>query len=467
MSFFTNTGGNPLTHLHYARNTLRLFQPSSSVIYVPPISRTHLPPVYGSQTFNKNSFVAMTAKKRNIFIGLMIAGALFFFGILAAIIWYFISTSHCIPCGYSTGCVAPLQWCDGVPQCPRGEDEQCYQLVSSDFVLYAKSKGDGWRPVCHDNWSKKDAKQVCRMMGYPRRSYFKYGSAPASTIGTSEFFVLNESIKKQSIYNKLSISKSCESGLVITLRCIECGTRKPFTNASGRIVGGRPASQGEFPWQVSLQVQNRHVCGGTLLTPHWIITAAHCEGRFNSPYYWQVYGGQIKLSEAYPQIVHKVEKMIIHEMFDSETKDFDIALLKLLTPFKFSDVISPICLPNYGQAFPSGSASWVSGWGDSREGGMISEVLQKVLLPLVDTEDCEKLYIRDITARMICAGFSQGGFDACQGDSGGPLSIYQNSSWWLVGTTSWGVGCGRENKPGVYTKISAVLDWIYLQLKQA
>ncbi|XP_072903726.1 transmembrane protease serine 2-like [Hemitrygon akajei] len=152
-------------------------------------------------------------------------------------------------------------------------------------------------------------------------------------------------------------------------------------------------------------------------------------------------------------------------MYDTQTKDYDIALMKLLTPFTISDKVRPICLPNYEQIFPTGSESWVTGWGDEEERGFLSEILRKVEVPLINSEDCRKKYFSALLPRMICAGYQKGGFDACQGDSGGPLAIQQSSIWWLVGSTSWGYGCGRKNKPGIYMEIASARRWIYLQMK--
>ncbi|XP_032889385.1 transmembrane protease serine 2 [Amblyraja radiata] len=423
--------------------------PSARSLQLPPVPSTDEP----------------SAKKKNILVGLVVAGALFFFGILAATVWYFISTKNCISCGSSSGCVTPSQWCDGIPQCQNGEDEECFQFARTDFVLYAKHIDYGWKPVCLDNWGTNDAKQVCRKMGFSRTTYSNYGSASVDTIKTTDFLILNETIKKRNVHHKLTISKICQSGSVVTLRCIACGVRQPFPNATGRIVGGNPALEGEFPWQVSLQVRGKHLCGGSIITPNWVVTAAHCGERISSPIHWRVNAGHLYLREGSALTVHKIEKFIRHELFNSETKDFDVALMKLISPLEFSEKISPICLPNQGQVFHSGTYSWISGWGDTKEGGKISEVLRKVAIPLINTQICRDHYYSELFPRMICAGFHEGGFDACQGDSGGPLAVNQNSLWWLVGTTSWGYGCARSGKPGVYTKMSTVVDWIYLQMK--
>ncbi|XP_067848336.1 transmembrane protease serine 2-like [Heptranchias perlo] len=405
------------------------------------------------------------SKKKKLTIGLAVAGVLLTFGIVSAISWYFVSISSCIPCGTAGGCVNPSHWCDGIPQCPNGEDEDCFQLTGSNFVLYAKSATLGWRPVCSDDWNPIHGAQVCNMIGYHRDSYSYYGTALASSLRTSTFMKLNHSIRTRNTFQKLAISVDCYSGLVVTLQCIDCGVSKNARNITERIVGGWPAKRGEFPWQVSLQVNDEHICGGSIITPHWVVTAAHCGERYSQPYIWQVFAGHLRQTETLSLTPHHVEKIIRHEKFDTNTKDYDIALMKLKTPFKFSEIISPACLPNYGQEFIPNSNCWISGWGDTTEGGFPSEILRKTNVPLISHVDCKTLYYESLTPRMMCAGLEEGGRDACQGDSGGPLVIHQNSFWWLGGATSWGYGCARVGKPGIYVRITAFLDWIYLQLK--
>uniref|UniRef100_UPI00398F5DA4 transmembrane protease serine 2-like n=1 Tax=Pristiophorus japonicus TaxID=55135 RepID=UPI00398F5DA4 len=450
---------------NYSPNAQHVFRGQSSFMYNPPSLNPYVPPTYGSQSFNQNSFVAVQGKKKHIIIGLIVAGVVFAFGIISAIIWYFVSHSNCMPCGSSNECVLSSQWCDGVPQCAKGEDEECFRLAGTEFVLYAKFATYGWRPVCYDNWNTDHGKQVCNIIGYPRGSYSNFGSVSVRNVSSSVFLMLNESLKARRTYQQLSISKICNSGLVVTLHCIECGVHKEIQNHSERIVGGDPVIEGEFPWQVSLHLKKYHVCGGTIITPHWIVTAAHCGERYPTTHYWQVYGGILRQAETQFLPPHLVEKFIRHKMFDPVNKDYDIALMKLKTPFRFSEIMRPACLPNYGQRFPSNSNGWISGWGDLKEGGSPSEILQKAMVPLISFNDCKTIYYKDITTRMFCAGFEEGGTDACQGDSGGPFVVWQKSIWWLVGATSWGYGCARAGHPGVYTKIIEFLDWIYFQLK--
>ncbi|XP_038657385.1 transmembrane protease serine 2-like isoform X2 [Scyliorhinus canicula] len=435
MAFINYGGGGPHMSTNYSQSTNPLVQehpfPSH---HQPPY--VYEPPIYGGQSFNQKSFVAVP-----------------------------VSSSNCIPCGKDDACVSPSHWCDGVPQCRNGRDEECFLLANSTFVLYAKSKDFGWRPVCHDNWNLDHGKQVCNRIGYSRDSYSSYGSTLASKVKSSVFLMLNESLKTRDTYQKLSISNNCSSGLLVTLRCIDCGHRSYTSNISRRIIGGAAAIKGEFPWQVSLHFEHRHLCGGSIIAPYWVITAAHCGERHPYPSLWRVYGGILRQTERRTVKAHAVEKFIRHEKFNKRNKDYDVALMKLKSPFKFSEIIRPVCLPNYGQGFQTADECWISGWGDLVEGGTPSQNLQRTSLPLITYRDCRTAYYEFLTSRMLCAGFEEGGVDACQGDSGGPLVTTQESLWWLVGITSWGFGCARPGKPGVYSRVVKLLDWIYLQLK--
>uniref|UniRef100_A0A8D2PHM0 Transmembrane serine protease 3 n=1 Tax=Zosterops lateralis melanops TaxID=1220523 RepID=A0A8D2PHM0_ZOSLA len=198
------------------------------------------------------------------------------------------------------------------------------------------------------------------------------------------------------------------------------------------IVGGNASSPRQWPWQVSLQFQGHHLCGGSVITPSWILTAAHCQD-----------------SQVHP---HSVEKIIYHRNYKPKTMGNDIALMKLAAPLALNGHIEPICLPNFGEHFPAGKMCWVSGWGATVEGGDTSDTMNYAGVPLISNAICNHrdVYGGIITSSMLCAGFLKGGVDTCQGDSGGPLACEDMSIWKLVGTTSFGVGCAEKNKPGVY-----------------
>nr|XP_033798330.1 transmembrane protease serine 2 [Geotrypetes seraphini] len=384
--------------------------------------------------------------------------------VAAVLIWYFVTNNHLFTCSSSGSNIKPSQWCDGIPHCPNGEDEsQCMRLYGPNFMLQAYfSEKEDWFPVCLDNWNDAYGRQTCKDIGYNIDTYMSQGTS-AST--ATSFMLLNTSSENIDLYRKLYNSKTCASGSVVTLRCIDCGTSSQ--KASNRIVGGSQASLGQWPWQVSLQYNWKHLCGGSIITPYWILTAAHCvEGDLSIAALWKVYPGILYIPSTSASW-YRVDKIIFNKNYDSETKNNDIALMKLRSPISFNDNIKPICLPNFGMPWEAPKPCWTSGWGDTSGRDKGSPVLLAVSVPLISPSRCNARSVYDglITASMICAGYLQGGKDSCRGDSGGPLVTDLNSLWWLVGDTSWGIGCASINKPGVYGNVTYFLSWIYEQMQ--
>ncbi|EGW04466.1 Transmembrane protease, serine 4, partial [Cricetulus griseus] len=175
---------------------------------------------------------------------------------------------------------------------------------------------------------------------------------------------------------------------------------------------------------------------------------------------WKVRAGSDKLGHT-PSL--PVAKIFVTEHNALYPKEKDIALIKLQVPLTFSDTVRPICLPFSDEELIPGTPLWVIGWGFTEQnGGSMSDVLLQASIQLIDSTRCnaEDAYQGEVTSEMVCAGTPQGGVDACQGDSGGPL-MYHSGHWQIVGIVSWGYGCGSPSTPGVYTKVSAFLNWIY------
>uniref|UniRef100_A0A4W3HHA8 Peptidase S1 domain-containing protein n=1 Tax=Callorhinchus milii TaxID=7868 RepID=A0A4W3HHA8_CALMI len=174
---------------------------------------------------------------------------------------------------------------------------------------------------------------------------------------------------------------------------------------------------------------------------------------------WFVYAGvvnrQLLMFSSLPTFY--AETVIYHKDYDDASHDYDIALMKLKFPIQFSDTIRPVCLPRYNQEFPAGKKCWISGWGHSSSDASLQ------VFPLISTRWCNSscMYNGSLTPRMMCAGYKDGKVDACQGDSGGPLVCEDVYAWHLMGVVSWGLGCAKANYPGVYTKVTEFLDWIY------
>ncbi|KAM9578943.1 coagulation factor XI-like isoform 2-T2 [Guaruba guarouba] len=232
-----------------------------------------------------------------------------------------------------------------------------------------------------------------------------------------------------------------------------------------RIVGGTDSAPGEWPWQVSLHVKlsrQRHLCGGSIISSQWILTAAHCVMSLENPNIWRVYAGILKQSEINADTpFFKVEEIIVHPQYKYAQTGYDIALMKLDKPMNFTDLQMPICLPSKEDTNILYTDCWVIGWGYRKEKGRVQDILQKATVPLMSKEECQARYRKHrIGDKVVCAGFDEGGRDACKGDSGGPLSCKHEEVWYLVGITSWGEGCARRRQPGVYTKVAEYSDWI-------
>uniref|UniRef100_A0A671RXS1 Suppressor of tumorigenicity 14 protein homolog n=1 Tax=Sinocyclocheilus anshuiensis TaxID=1608454 RepID=A0A671RXS1_9TELE len=245
----------------------------------------------------------------------------------------------------------------------------------------------------------------------------------------------------------------------------KCGT-KPYK--SSRIVGGKDSNDGEWPWQVSLHMKTQgHVCGASVISNRWLVTAAHCvqdneKFNYSQPDQWEVYLGLLNQGETSKSTLKHVKRIISHPLYDHLSYDNDIALMELDSPVTLSQNIWPVCLPEATHDFPAGKSVWITGWGKLREEvDAIASLLQKAEVRIINNTVCSKLMDNGITPRMICAGVLSGGVDACQGDSGGPMtSTESNGRMFLAGVVSWGDGCGRRNRPGIYTRVTEYRSWI-------
>uniref|UniRef100_F6SNU6 Transmembrane protease serine 2 n=1 Tax=Monodelphis domestica TaxID=13616 RepID=F6SNU6_MONDO len=430
--------------------------------YIPRVLTHTSAPAAAHLQPKSSSGIVCTSTKRAVCVavsvGVIVVGAV----IATVFLWKFVKNScpnSGIECGTSGTCISPANWCDGISHCPSGEDENhCVRLYGPKFILQIySSHNKSWYPVCQDGWNDNYGKIACKDMGYNVNSFYS-SRGIIDDSGTTSYMKLNLSAGN---------GNECLWEFTFSLLLLECGTVMKV-NQLNRIVGGTNAAPGEWPWQVSLHVQGVHVCGGSIITPEWIVTAAHCvEEPLSNPRYWTAFAGILRQSVMFYGSGYKVQKIISHPSYDSNTKNNDVALIKLQTPLTFNEKIRPVCLPNPGMMFEPTQSCWISGWGATHEKGRTSDILNAVMVPIIEPWKCNSRYVYNnmITPAMICAGYLRGKIDSCQGDSGGPLVTEKNSVWWLVGDTSWGSGCAKANRPGVYGNLTVFTDWIYQQMQ--
>jgi len=224
-----------------------------------------------------------------------------------------------------------------------------------------------------------------------------------------------------------------------------------------RVIAGKDAVRGSWPWQILMLFAGRPICGGTLINPTTVVTAAHCVAGKETPasrFKVRVGDHSMQTTETSQSDI-QVSRIISHPSYKS--LDYDIAVMKLSRPAIFGTYVSPACMPNSGIEPRVGSTCYITGWGKIKHPGSVHHTLQQASLKVVSQSECaRKNTFGVISARMICAGNGAGTLQSgCHGDSGGPFVCQSNGKWYLQGAVSWGSStCSAARSYTVFAKTS-------------
>jgi len=237
-----------------------------------------------------------------------------------------------------------------------------------------------------------------------------------------------------------------------------------LADVSARIINGKEATQGNWPFMAALVSKNVNAydgqfCGASFIGERYVLTAAHCvDGNGREDLDVVIGVSNLSASQA-AQHRYAVENIYVHQYYNSEATGNDIAIIELVD--KPSESVVNLVDGYVRDNLNDGQMLTVMGWGDQdASGGSVSKSeLYQVDVPLVNQHECNSVY-GVVGSDAFCAGYRDGGYDSCQGDSGGPIVVSTNEIYEQLGIVSWGDGCAQANAYGVYTNISYFDDWI-------
>jgi trypsin len=231
------------------------------------------------------------------------------------------------------------------------------------------------------------------------------------------------------------------------------------------VVGGGNASAGEYPSVARITFGASFLCTGTLIAPDTVLTAGHCGsltgGAVGTPAAWPAATIDVRIGGLRSNEGERVpvSRVILHPN-NTLNQGYDISLLKLSR----ASTQTPTKVAGAGEtaSWSPGTLETIAGWGATSEGGSTPSTLQEAQVPITTDAYCAGAYSGFSAQTMICAGYPQGGVDTCQGDSGGTMFGNAGGVRRVVGATSFGEGCARAGKPGVYARVgdSTLREWI-------
>jgi len=272
-----------------------------------------------------------------------------------------------------------------------------------------------------------------------------------------------------------AVKCSCKKGWTLKKdgrRCERTCGRDKDVFIMGRVVGGVNAVVGKWIWQIGMYWDGEFVCGGSLITSEWFITAAHCVAKRKDPELMKIRLGDHDRNDPDEEgeEVRDVEKIIVHKEWNKDgTIANDIALIKLKKKATFSDTIGTVCLPENNIDAPKQAECYITGWGKTGIDEWEADFLQEARMPIVSNEECGKRNTNKqgksrILKTMMCAGYNDTEtiVSGCMGDSGGPFVCKTSEGFWnLQGVVSWGSNrCDVQHRYTVFTRVNKFIQWI-------
>ncbi|KAM6148058.1 complement factor I [Erethizon dorsatum] len=334
--------------------------------------------------------------------------------------------------------IPPGRACDGVDDCGDQSDELCCKGCQDGSFLCKSG-------VCIPNRHKCNGEVDCVT-----------GEDEVSCEEETEILIADMDTERKRIKSLLPK--------------ISCGVRRPVHTRRKRIVGGKPAQVGDFPWQVAIIEENKINCGGIYLGGCWVLTAAHCV-RPSRAHRYKIWTSLIDWIKPNSEVVvQMVETVIIHEGYNGTTYQNDIALIEMKKYLSRKECVLynsiPACVPWSPYLFQPKDRCIISGWGREKDNRRVYSLKWGEVNLM---SNCSQFYPnRYYEKEMECAGTTDGSIDACKGDSGGPLTcVNANNVTYVWGIVSWGENCGQPGFPGVYTKVANYFDWISYHVGRA